>query len=256
MFDISGGAMSVTSERAVSDLVGFTLVFGIIITSVVAVWFGGVGALEQVRDEAQTTSNKQAMNGLANAMEAVAYDGVSRRQVTLPLNGAGLNTRQATFTVEFNPGGTDGFGSTKTRDIGVLLMRTNTETRYVAVGGSVFEAYETGALINRSPTIPCDTGNPAGETNIAQLRLFDYTEEINYATDSDAQMVLTPGPSTTETTDSKDEIAVDFSSTQYPDLWRTVFERNGWSTSGSTATCDGLDRIIVHVSTVELSIIR
>jgi hypothetical protein len=254
-------------QRGVSDLLGFTLVFGIIITSVTAVWFVGIGALEEVRDEAHATSAEQSTIELAETMEAVGYNGITRRDVSLALSGDGLTTDQAEFnvTLQKDPSATppydSGFSGDTTHEIGTLTRRTKTEAAYAFSGGAVFATYRDGGILKRTPVMRCQTDGDPDTTNIAQIRLLDYNGEIFYSDSREATLVLRAGPSMINTTSAYDEVHVNVENTNNPSLWEEVFLDQGWESNSSpnTYSCgetNALDRAVIHVSTVNVSTIN
>lgn len=85
-----------SDERAVSEVVGFILVFALVLGTISFVYVGGFTQLEETRDHEQMSNAKRAFDVLANNFEDLGRGQAPSRATEIKLAGAGLQTTEPT----------------------------------------------------------------------------------------------------------------------------------------------------------------
>lgn len=153
--DPGGRRTRVEDDRAVSEVVGFAITFGIIILSVGLLTVVGFGSMGDYSEGEQLRNAELAMDALVENFDDVAkYDGVHERAGELALRGGSLSIEE---------GGTlqddDGNG-----EINVSLARLAYEyegTTIAYEGGAVVRSEGDGSVVVREPMVHCDDGGIA-----------------------------------------------------------------------------------------------
>ncbi|AWB26239.1 DUF7289 family protein [Halococcoides cellulosivorans] len=136
-------------NRAVSETLGYILVFAIVIVTISTVAIAGVGSLEASRDSASAANARTSMELVANAGEQVHQGQAPGR--TVPLSTAGGTLRsgeEVTFTVSVD--GTDPDDEVINASTTPLVYEGNGAT-YVYVGGALLYEGGGGASMLRGP---------------------------------------------------------------------------------------------------------
>lgn len=240
------------TDRAVSDMLAFTLTFAIIITSVGVVSLAGFGTLEDVQDSAQANSAEVSMEGFSNALEDIRADGVPERQLQVRLNGDGFSLQPSvlTVTVDQGPGTVQ-----ENVSINALERSTDEKTQIVYASGAIYRNQQFGQYIISRPTVRC------GE-DTAHVSLIAITGDMNISSGDrltiDARRVesrmIHPDVSTSGDR-TIDSITINASGTHQPEIWNRQFteQLSDWDQTGEDAyTCDDIDRAFVRVTTIEL----
>lgn len=134
--------------RGVSDIVGFVLVFGLIVTAVGVVTVGGFQVLDDARDNQQATNAEQALDVLDGNVEDLAVRGAPRRSTEILLSDAALAFGEP---VAFNvtAGGTDYYAANVTP----LVYQVDGGADLVYVNGAVVRQYDEGAYLSKEPRL-------------------------------------------------------------------------------------------------------
>ncbi|MFB6073522.1 MAG: hypothetical protein ABEJ89_00760 [Haloarculaceae archaeon] len=240
-----------SDDRAVSDVVAFTLTFGIIVASIGLVTFGSTAALQGVRDDARSTAAEVSMNGFDTALQDVTR-GVPRRRIAFDLSGDGLTRRDSSIHVAVDRA--DGSTVSATVDTGAFVRSTTEDARIAATSGALFRLQRGGQTTLDPPPFRC------GE-DTAHVTLVRFDGDVDVASQGTAQIDLSrdatrlvhPDPSG-GSTPAVDEVRVDVSNTAYPDAWAQAFDRHlGWESRGSGVyACDHVDRAVVRVVVIDL----
>lgn len=136
------------SDRALSDVIGFVLVFGLVVAAVAVVSVGGFQVLEDARDSQQVTNAEQALDVLDENVEDLAVRGAPRRSTEILLSDAELTFGDP---VAFNvtAGGTNYYPANVTP----LVYRTGSGAELVYVNGAVLRQHGDGAYMVNEPRI-------------------------------------------------------------------------------------------------------
>lgn len=161
-------------DRAVSELVGFVLVFGIILSSVALLSVTGFQAMEDYQEVEQQRNAQRAMTALADNFNDVArHDGIDRRYGELSLRGGTISTNADGPTVYINLTSSANSGALSEYDTGgdpeleFELGAFEYEAESTAIsyqGGAV--VHKQGELFIREPLVRYNE-----DTNVAVISL-------------------------------------------------------------------------------------
>lgn len=245
-----------SDSRGVSDLVAFVLTFSIIITAVGVVSIGGLGSLEDYRDGARVESAEVAMTGFDSSMEDIRVDGVPQRSHQLQLNGDQLERHNS--EIEITITGTPApEPRTLTVDVGAFVRQTGRDTEIVYESGAVYRSQDRGQTVVSKPPFRCGD-------DTAHVGLVSVRGDVNVSSDSLALRArekesMSVYPKLTDAENgSASAVTIDVGETYNSDAWEQLFDRemDGWAGSGGFYTCDDVDRVYVHNTTVELTAVN
>lgn len=229
-----------TDDRAVSEVVAFILVFGVILSSVALLSMTGFSAMQDYQENEQLRNSERAMEALAdNFNDVLRYDGIERRYGELALRQGTITTgtggTSVNITVEDNSGDTktidlNGTGGSEF-NLGVFEYETGSET-IAYEGGSVVRASETGnSVLIEQPELKCK-----GQTAIVSLMVVDADNQSIQSSENQGFSI--------EETDETDheryvrqgnlEATVSMNTT-YDGAWNESFEQAGWTETASGA---------------------
>ncbi|MCG1002583.1 MULTISPECIES: hypothetical protein [Halobacterium] len=145
-------------ERAVSDTLGYVLVFGIIVSTVAVVYVGGFDALTGARDAQQFANTERAFDVFASNVEDLAVRGAPSRTTEVLLSDGALTFGEpVTFNVS-----TDGSAAYEAT-VTPLVYRADDGDRLVYSNGALFRQYGDRAVLFEEPRIS------AGERTLVPL---------------------------------------------------------------------------------------
>lgn len=137
----------ITDERAVSDVVGYVLIFSLIIATVGIVTTVGFSTLEDRQDAEQINNAERAFDVFATNVEDVYRGGAPTRATEMRLAGGTLQHGEpVTVTVQdaANP------NINHTMELSPLVY-TEGETAIVYTGGAIVRSESRGSAILREP---------------------------------------------------------------------------------------------------------
>jgi|AntDeeMetagen134_2_1112570.scaffolds.fasta_scaffold00208_12 FlaG/FlaF family flagellin (archaellin) len=244
-------------DRAVSDLLAFVLVFGVIITSVGVVYVFGIGALGDAQAAQQDQNAVHAFESMGASFNDLQ---TNRGQERL----SELNPRGARMSIDENsPNLTVYNGSDTTNEIGGstasgAMHYDNDNTRISYELGAVFRSDSGNSVMIREPEFVCQEGD-----SNAIVSYVDITRDGPTAIGSESTMQIGAIQDGNELhfQETGHDVTVEISDSDHQDAWERYFEDNGWDvTDGSSveATCEvGSDnRVVVRSTTIELSLER
>ena len=136
------------AARGLSDLIGFVLVFGLVVAAVAVVAVGGFQVLEDARDSQQVTNAEQALDVLDGNVEDLAVRGAPRRSTEVLLSDATLAFGDpVTFNV--TAGGTNYYAANVTP----LVYRAESGSALVYVNGALLRQQGGGAAVVNEPRV-------------------------------------------------------------------------------------------------------
>lgn len=246
-------------ERSVSEVVGYILVFALVVTSVSIVTVSGVGTLEDARDSERGNNAERAFGIVADNMADVYERNSPSRSTELDLGEMELFYAQPVrVSVSVDDGSTV---ETHEYLVRPVEMRVSDRTSLVYEGGAVIREQRTGGVLLREPPFLLDDSR-------AQVPIIQTTavgEEGATGT-----TVLLRGKSTDREllvgdSDGFESVSIEITSPRY-EIWAdSLGSRSNvdctTTDARSRVTCtlapaDGLDAVYVTRQRIELSIIR
>jgi hypothetical protein len=145
------------TDRAVSDAIGFVLVFSLIIASVGVVYTTGFAALSDSRDEERVTNAVRAFDVLADNFEDIYRTDAPSRATEIKLSDASLAFGEET---ELTVNVTNVPGESYSVDVEPIVYRaSNTDTTVVYENGATFRTDRGAGVMKRAPHLLVrDTG--------------------------------------------------------------------------------------------------
>lgn len=134
-------------ERGVTEVIGFILVFSLVLGSISLVYVGGFTGLQDTRDHEQMANAERAFDVLANNFEELGRGKAPSRATEIKLAGAQLRTTEPTL-ITVNSTGKAAAGASP-RSIVYRPERSNSAVIYEA--GAVLREDGEGAIMIREP---------------------------------------------------------------------------------------------------------
>ncbi|WP_136715716.1 DUF7289 family protein [Halorientalis salina] len=230
-------------ERAVTDVIGFILVFGLVATTVAIVSVSGLSTLQDARNAEQINNAERAFDVLADNMADIYQEGAPHRATEVSLDDATMNTATS---VRINVSGEE-------KSSGDLETITNVQSRPVlwrstqsaeteiaySLGAVVRADRESGVMVNEPPFVLQDdrmlltivktrTDNPKS--------LSGTTVRVRGNQERSSSSVLTG------VDDSYDEVKINITSSR-AGVWEQYFERKAITNSCSIDEETGRERV-------------
>jgi len=138
------------SDRAVSEVVSYVLVFGLIVSAVGVVSVTGLDTLQDRRNAEQLDNAERAFDVLADNIADIHRRGAPSRATEINLGQAELSTGpNVTMRVSVDEG--SGFDQVADRRIRPLVYDGDEDRRLVYEGGAVFRTNPDGGLVVQDP---------------------------------------------------------------------------------------------------------
>jgi len=203
------------SDRAVSEVVSYVLVFALIVSAVGIVSVSGLSTLQDTRDAEQIDNAERAFNVLSDNMADIHQRDAPSRATEITLSEARLETGEnVTMNVTVS-GASDQPGPWETRPI----VYTGSEDRRLAYeGGAVFRQEYGGSLrVEEPPFVITD--------NRVLIPIISLNRPDRQALAGSNVLVRAQKQETTVSSfNDVGTVNVTISDSQHADLWRDYFE--------------------------------
>ncbi|WP_408959142.1 hypothetical protein [Natrinema sp. 74] len=234
-------------DRAVSDVLAFILVFGIILSSVALLATVGFQSMRDYQEGEQLRNAERAMEALAVNFDSVLrHDGIEQRYGELSLRKGTVSTGYSGTNLTIRINDSSGTVSTVPVDLGEFTYETG-DTTIAYEGGGVVRAGETGSAVVKRPQLTC---RPESDTAVISLIAINASERA-ITSSGGLGVTMTERQRETQIEDGISNVSIRLNTT-YERAWNASLERSGWQTSGSAsgdlrATCTNLDRVVITV---------
>ncbi|ACV48255.1 MULTISPECIES: DUF7289 family protein [Halomicrobium] len=239
------------TDRAVSDTLAFTLVFTIIITSVGFTGVYGVEAVEDISDSAQANTAERSMTSFARGVGAVRDNRAPQHVQRLELSGDRLQTADAEIRIEI--GYEDDSYTNETVPVESFVRRTDSGTRFIYTAGATFRSQPNGEVVTGTPALRCGS-------DTAHVSLVRINGQVSQSSDGPVTVRANAQNRESITPLSPDKgvknVSVNVRNTRHTDAWERLFESElpRWNGGNGRYTCDGIDRAVVHNTTVGIAV--
>lgn len=208
-------------DRGVSDLVAFTLTFGVIVVSIGAVSVAGFGALNDIKSYKAADAAEQAMEGFADSVEDHRTRGVPRRTTSLQLGGDRISRFNSSLNISVNRTGSG--WTNETINTGALVRETGDDTEIVYAGGSLFRVQRQGVTVVRTPTLRC--GQNSVHTSLIEFQGSTYfSSETAVQIDTTLNRNRLVYPNVTGSRGARAQsVIINVSNTEYTGGWERLF---------------------------------
>lgn len=242
-------------DRAVSEVVGFAIIFGIIIASVGLLYVVGFQAMVDFQEGEQMSNAERAFDVMAeNFNDVQRDDGITARSSEINLRGGTIETVTDGTTMNVTLGGTnvlrehgdEEHGGDLNGEIGAFTY-TKDDTTLAYHGGGVFRAESRGNVTVTDPMITCWEDD---ETAVVSLVVVDGDGERFRSSDVQ-EITATQQGNTTVVTASGEDVTIEIEDSPYQSAWNRTLQDNGWSGGDGTWTCEA-ERATVRITTLEI----
>lgn len=135
------------SERAISDVLGYALVFALIMSTVGVVYTTGVGGLLDVRETEKIANAERAFDVLDSNLEDLSRGAADSRGTEIQLEDATIGFEDPTV---INVSADDG-GSYRATIRPIYFSGSDDDPRIVAENGGIFRQQDETAVIRNEP---------------------------------------------------------------------------------------------------------
>jgi len=204
-------------ERAVSDLVGFVLVFALVVSTVGIVSVAGLDTLQSARDAERINNAERAFEILRSNTADIYQRGAPSRATEVSLDDASLALGDQIWFNVSDPG-TGGGPSFHNASVVRPIVYDSGDTRLVYVMGAVFREQRDGGVVVQpwSPVIGQD------RTVIPQVKTTSATQTGQSVKSSTVLIRASANRRRvrlSETGGAYDDVWINVSSTPRADLW-------------------------------------
>lgn len=243
-----------SSDRGVSEVLGYIFVFTLILMTIAVISVGGYSTLEDVRDNEQNSNAERALDVLANNMADIYAQGAPSRATEISLQESQLYIGDP---ITFEVSVTDGGGTTfdVQREIQPIVFRGAGDVDFVYEAGAVFRDQRQGGVTIRDPPLSLNSDRmvfPLVRTNSTSNQALGGSTVLVRARAASKKLAIRSDSAPHDVT---------FTVTDSPrqSIWRQYFEDEhgmSCSESGNTLDCtfSGTDRVLVSVYDIRIQL--
>lgn len=246
------------TDRAVSDVIGYVLIFAFIVGVIAFISVIGIAQLEEVREVEQFKNAERAFDVLENNMVEVYARGAPSRATELNVGEASVGTGgNVTLTVTVD-------GKTTERELNPIVLSGSGDTELVYEGGAVFRNQRDGGgvVVSEPPFTFSDkrTVVPIVHTYADTRRAVTGTTVLVRAVSTERGVAVADSDPTTS---EFDQVTVSITDSPRQNLWREYFESQGefdCTESATELSCerniDDTEQTFVTVQSIEVILER
>lgn len=265
-------------KRAVSDVIGFSLMFGIIIVGVGVVSVGGLDDILDFGDREEITTSERGMEAAAATLDKINSQSDWNRSFSIVVGTGNVWLNDSELTISGAAGIEGDIGNGGTIPVNSLEHRFDRQPEDVSVryeAGAVFRSDSVAASYR--PSFKCN-----GDTDTALVSVVNLTARgsgINVAVDYNRRFTIDPTSIPDESPvaafaetltlqadlqswethmrtglSSGDALQIDVSGTATPAAWAYYLKNRGWTpdpAGGGTFTCEA-ETVVVREMTIGL----
>ena len=200
-----------TDDRSVSEVLGYILIFALVISSVAFVSLFGTPALEGVQENEMASNAERALDVAAANFAAVYERNAPSRATEIDLGGSSMYYDDpVTITVDID-------GDEHTTELRPVVLRVSDRTSLVYEGGAIFRVEGDGGTIRREPPMLLSDDR-------VQVPLVNTTTPANESVSGTT--ILLRGVSQDRSvlaTETDETVEITVESPRY-ELWKRYFE--------------------------------
>lgn len=245
-------------DRAVSEVLSFALVFGLIVSSVAIVSVSGLGTLQDARDAEQIDNAERAFDVLADNLADTHQRNAPSRATEISLGDAQLYTAtNTTMTVEVSTASSSGPVFSREYRIRPIVYSGNQDRELAYVGGGVFRTNRDGRILVRGPPLIAD------DTRLLVSVVGVNSPDVQSLGGSTVLVRADHRGSSTDFENRNDAvdnvtIHIDSDSPQREALWRDALNEKGFTNCDPGCTYEpsstNIDRVYVVYHDIEIQI--
>lgn len=238
-------------DRAVSEVLGYVLVFSMVLAAITFVSISGFATLEDARDAEQHNNAERAFDVLANNVEDVYKRGAPSRATELSLDGTQLSVgEEVGLRVSVD-------GSTRVdTTIRPLVFQGSDGVALVYEAGAVFRTQRQGGYVVRGPPL-----QSSSEQLLFTVVRTNRSNVQSIGGSSVLVRTVARGTDVAVRSSGGHDVTIELVDSPRQELWhRHLEEARGLScgVSGDTLSCDDSDtdpdRVLVTVTDVHVEL--
>lgn len=156
-------------DRGVSEVLGFVLVFSLIVATVGVVYVVGFGGLADVRDAERLRNAERAFDVLADNLNDITRGNAPNRATEIKLSEARLHLSSGPQLKVTITSGTPGTPSYKRNFDPIVYTAEGSDTKLVYTSGAVVRVDDDSAVLKRRPPM---VFREAGTTRVAIIPII------------------------------------------------------------------------------------
>jgi hypothetical protein len=262
-------------DRAVSEVIGYILVFSFVLIAVSLVTVGGMTALQSVQDAQQTENAVTAMDILSDNIKDVYARGAPSRATEINLNNGNL-AMDSGIDLSMTLRDTGGVATPKSKSwtIRPIVYTGPTDTQIIYEAGATYRVEQEGSVSIEDPPFIVE-GTASGDPERIHIPVVATQISESASVGGSTALVRTGTEATStpqmwhynadNTVGSYDELELQVDSPRH-ELWSAYLTDEGFScsTSGTVVTCTITDNggdadldavsIVVHEIPVTIEI--
>lgn len=248
-------------DRGVSDLIGFVLIFGMILSTVGVVYVYGIGGLEDARGAERVNNAERAFDVLADNVADLVNRDAPSRATEVKLADADLGFGEST-TVRITLPNVAGSPFTE-KSIDPIVYSADDTTEIVYANGAVIRTDRSGGVMLQNPPTVFTTqnGNRVAALPLVETRSEGPVRQVggsstvlirSKAVTRDLLMERTD-PSADGVSEYEVELTVEAGDAEQAVAWKRHLESDipsAWDTDGSGDTCEQSGETVTCTLTV------
>lgn len=244
------------TDRGVSEVVAFVLVFGIVLSSVALLSMTGFQAMEEYQENEQLRNAERAVSALAeNFNDVLRYDAIDERYGELALRegtvATGDDGTKLNVSVDHPDADSTEFGDLRegvTVDLGEFRYESGSET-IAYDGGAVVRASDsasgTNSVVLERPHLRYSEDTNTAVVTFAQINATNRS--IQSSENQGFTITVENRTAAVYEDDTEFEVNISLEESPYEDAWDDILEEDGdWQ--------DGIDVEQVVITIVEVDI--
>lgn len=157
------------SDRGVSEVLGFALVFALITMTIGIVYASGIPGLHEAQDAEKLNNVERAFDVLADNLEDLHRNGAPSRATEVKLSGGSINTGETvTFRIRAENSSNSLDNATYVTNIEPIVYEDNDGKSILYVQGAILRSEPSGAVMLSEPNWLVGSNR----TVIPQIRTF------------------------------------------------------------------------------------
>lgn len=247
-----------SEDRGLSEVLGYVIIFGIIVTSVLLLSASGTSTLQDIRDDEQSANAQRAFDVVADNMAAVYEQNSPSRATEIDVGSSRLSYgNYTTIEMDVIEGGT--VQKAFEAELRPVILSTASDSELVYEGGAVIQTEREGGTMLREPPLLLADDRihvPIIKTTSPRVEAVSGTTALLRGKATGRDVLFTPDTAPT----SPDELRVTVTSPRY-EIWERYFEEETPMSCSTPATetvecsMSSPDDVYITVQEIELSII-
>lgn len=246
-------------DRAVSEVIGYVIIFGIVISSVLLLSASGTTTLEDIRDDEQAKNIQRAFDVVANNMAEVYERDSPSRATEIDLGNSQLfYGNYTTIEVELLESGT--VERSYEADLRPVIVRSPSNTELVYEAGAVIQTEREGGTILREPPLVLSSQRahvPIIKTTAPTVQAVSGTTALLRGKSTNRSVLFTPDTLSS----GPDELRFNVTSPRY-EIWNRYLDNETQLTCTTDASTETVEcempisgPVYVTLQEIELEII-